>query len=57
MKIKELSLTDYISGVSAIGLAISVISQSYFYFRLDALWVMSLISPTIYLFDVIRPLS
>ena len=54
MKIKDLSLTDYISGVSAIGLAISVISQSYFYFRLDALWVMSLISPTIYLFDVIK---
>lgn len=50
MKIKDLSLTDYISGVSAIGLAISVISQSYFYFRLDALWIMSLISPTIYLF-------
>ncbi len=54
MKIRELSITDYISGVSAIGLTISVISQSYFYFRLDALWVMSLISPTIYLFDVIK---
>lgn len=54
MKIKDLSLTDYISGVSAIGLAISVISQSYFYFRLDALWIMSLISPTIYLFDVVK---
>jgi len=54
MNIRDLSLTDYISGVSAIGLTISVISQSYFYFRLDALWVMSLISPTIYLFDVIK---
>jgi len=32
MRIRELSITDYISGISAIGLAISVISQSYFLF-------------------------
>lgn len=57
MKLKEFSVAEIITILTTIGLSISVIAQSYFYFRLNAIWVMSLISPTIYLLDVIKVIS
>lgn len=57
MKVKELSIGEIVTILTGIGLSISVIAQSYFYFRLNSIWVMSLISPTIYLLDVIKVIS
>ena len=54
MKLKELSLTDLITFVSAISVLVSIASQTYFYYRLDALWIMSFLTPSIYFIEVIR---
>ena len=54
MKFKELSITEFLSIITAIALVVCVITQTYFYFRLDALWVMSLIPPSIYFFEIIK---
>ena len=54
MKFKELNITEFVSLLTIVALSICVISQTYFYYRLDALWVMSLIPPSIYLFDIIK---
>lgn len=54
MKLKELSLTDLIALISTISVLVSVTSQAYFYYRLDALWVMSLLTPSIYFVEVVK---
>lgn len=54
MKFKELSIGEIITILTGIGLSISVIAQTYFYMRLDAIWIMSIISPTIYALDIIK---
>jgi len=54
MQLKEISITEIMGLLSFVGIAISVIAQTYFYLRLDAIWVMSIISPTIYLLDIIK---
>lgn len=57
MKFKELSITEFVSLLTVAALSICVITQTYFFYRLDALWVMSLIPPSIYLFDVIKVIA
>ncbi|CAB1213154.1 hypothetical protein [Acinetobacter bouvetii] len=57
MKFKELSITEFVSLLTIVALSICVITQTYFYYRLDALWVMSLIPPSIYLLDVIKVIA
>lgn len=54
MKLKELSFTDLIAIFSAISITITFISQTYFYFRLDSLWLMSVITPSAYILEVIK---
>jgi hypothetical protein len=54
MKLKELSFTDLIAIFSAISILVSIASQTYFYFRLDALWILSFLTPSIYFIEVIR---
>jgi hypothetical protein len=57
MILKEVTVTEALSFLSAFALMISLINQTYFYYRLDAMWVMSLLSPTIYLFDIFNIIS
>src|SRR5690606_23842416 len=57
MILKEVTVTEALSFFSAFALIISLINQTYFYYRLDAMWVMSLISPTIYLFDIFKVIA
>lgn len=54
MKLKELSFTDLIAIFSTIAILVSIASQTYFYFRLDALWILSFLTPSIYFIEVIR---
>ncbi|MDY6455970.1 hypothetical protein [Acinetobacter faecalis] len=54
MKIKDLSITEITTVITGIGLTINVIAQTYFYIRIDALWIMSIISPSIYILDVFK---
>ena len=54
MKLKELSFTDLIAIFSTISVLVSIASQTYFYFRLDALWILSFLTPSIYFIEVIR---
>jgi hypothetical protein len=51
---KELSITELFGVLSVIALSISVLSNAFFYFSLDALWVMSVLSPTFYIFEIIK---
>ena len=48
MKLKEFSLTDIIAVISTVALVVTMASQTYFYYKLDALWVMSILSPSVY---------
>lgn len=57
MKFKELSITDIMAVVSAVALIVTVASQTYFYYRINALWVMSILSPSIYFIEVINVLA
>lgn len=54
MKLKELSITELTTIITGLGLAINVIAQTYFYMRIDALWIMSIISPSIYILDIFK---
>ena len=54
MKLKELSFTDLIAIFSAISITVTFISQTYFYYRLDALWLMAVITPSAYILEVIK---
>lgn len=54
MKLKELSFTDLIAIFSTISVLVSIASQTYFYFRFDALWILSFLTPSIYFIEVIR---
>ncbi|UIJ76859.1 hypothetical protein [Acinetobacter sp. SH20PTE14] len=56
MKIRDWSVTDLIAIVSAVALVVTVASQAYFYLRLNALWVMSILSPSVYFVEVIKVL-
>lgn len=51
---KELSITELFGILSVVALSISVISNAFFYYSLDALWVMSILSPTFYVFEIIK---
>lgn len=51
---KELSITELLGILSVISLSVSVLSNAFFYFSLDALWVMSVLSPTFYIFEIIK---
>ena len=54
MKLKELSLTDLIAFFSAISITVTFTSQTYFYYRLDSLWLMAVITPSSYILEVIK---
>lgn len=54
---KELPLTELLGILSAIALSISVISNAYFYYSLDAIWVMSILSPAFYVSEIIKVLA
>lgn len=54
---KELSLTELFGALSVIALSISVISNAYFYYSLDAMWVMSILSPAFYVSEIIKVLA
>jgi MFS family permease len=54
MNDKKLSITDFFAIITAISVTITAATQTYFYFRLDALWLMPLINPSIYLIEVIK---
>ena len=56
MKLKEFSLTDIIAVISASALILTMASQTYFYYKLDALWVMSILSPSVYFIEVMKVL-
>lgn len=51
---KELSITELFGVLSVVALSISVLSNAFFYYSLDALWVMSVLSPTFYIFEIIK---
>ena len=51
---KELSITELFGILSVVALSISVISNAFFYYSLDALWVMSVLSPTFYILDIVK---
>jgi len=53
---KELSITELFAVLSVIALTISVFSNTYFYYSLDALWVMSILSPSFYIFEILKVL-
>ena len=57
MQVGSRSLTDVMTFVSGAALAICMLSQTFFYWRLDAIWVMSLISPSIYLIELFKVFS
>lgn len=54
MKIKEFTLTDLIALGSAVALIVTTASQTYFYLRLDALWLLNILSPLIFFVEVLR---
>ena len=56
MKLKEFSLTDIIAVISTVALVVTMASQTYFYYKLDALWVMSILSPSVYFIEVMKVL-
>ncbi|OTG65179.1 hypothetical protein [Acinetobacter silvestris] len=51
---KELSITELFGVLSVIALSISMLSNTYFYYSLDALWVMSILSPSFYISEIIK---
>lgn len=53
---KELSITELFGVLSVIALTISVFSNAYFYYYLDAMWVMSILSPTFYISEILKVL-
>lgn len=57
MKLKESSLTDIIAAISAVALVVTMASQTYFYYRLDALWLLSILPPSVFFLEVLRVLA
>ncbi|OTG62743.1 hypothetical protein B9T29_05860 [Acinetobacter sp. ANC 3903] len=57
MKLKESSLTDFIAAISAVALVVTMASQTYFYYRLDALWLLSILPPSVFFLEVMRVLA
>lgn len=57
MKFKESSLTDIIAAISAAALVVTMVSQTYFYYRLDALWLLSILPPSVFFLEVLRVLA
>lgn len=53
---KELSITELFGVLSVVALSISVFSNAFFYYSLDAVWVMSILSPTFYIFEILKVL-
>ncbi|UUS58801.1 MULTISPECIES: hypothetical protein [unclassified Acinetobacter] len=53
---KELSITELFGILSIAALTISVISNAFFYYSLDAIWIMSVLSPSFYIFEIIKVL-
>ena len=53
---KELSITELFGVLSVIALTISVFSNAYFYYYLDAMWVMSILSPVFYVSEILKVL-
>ncbi|WP_262776435.1 hypothetical protein [Acinetobacter bereziniae] len=53
---RELSITELFGVLSVVALTISVFSNAYFYYSLDAIWVMSILSPTFYIFEILKVL-
>lgn len=51
---KEFSLTDVFGALSVVALMISVLSNAFFYYSLDAMWVMSILSPSFYIFEILK---
>lgn len=54
---KELSITELFGVLSAIALMVSVFSNAFFYYSLDAMWVMSILSPSFYVFEILKVLA
>lgn len=52
----ESSITELLGVLSVVALTISVFSNAYFYYSLDAIWVMSILSPTFYIFEILKVL-
>lgn len=53
---RELSITELFGVLSVVALTISVFSNAYFYYSLDAIWVMSILSPTFYISEILKVL-
>lgn len=53
---KEISVSELIGILSILALGISVLSNAFFYYSLDALWVMSILSPTFYITEIVKVL-
>ncbi len=53
---KELSITELFGVLSVVALSISVFSNAFFYYSLDAVRVMSILSPTFYIFEILKVL-
>lgn len=53
---KDLSIPELFGVLSVIALSISVLSNVYFYYCLDAMWVMSILSPTFYISEILKVL-
>lgn len=56
MKLKESSLTDIIAAISTVALVVTMASQTYFYYRLDAIWLLSILPPSVFFLEVMRVL-
>lgn len=54
---KEFSISELFGILSVVALTISVLANTYFYYSLDAIWVMSVLSPTFYVMDIIKVIT
>jgi H+/Cl- antiporter ClcA len=53
MKIDKLSISEIITLLSVAAISVHTVTQVYVFYRFDALWLLSFISPSIYIIDVI----
>lgn len=54
MDVKKWGFTDLIALITSGGLGISLASQTYFYYRLDSLWIISILPISVYFLDVLK---
>ena len=54
MTFEKWTITDLVTLLTSIGLGISLVSQTYLYYRLDALWIISILPISVYFLDVLR---